>query len=349
MNRKALIEALQKVMPGIDSKETLMEGADSFMFDKDYIRTFNDFISVSYKFETGLECMVKGKEFFQILQKLESEEVKLLVLDDGKFQLSGGKTTLKMPMADKKGFEKTLADNIILSTVDWHHLPESFSKGLQNCVIFAANNDIYASLCAVSIGSDGIVSSDNFRASWYHECLDPKEPFVIPIKAAIELAKVEDIKKYAMKGSWIHFETSHGAVFSVKKTAIDFPRNAIIKFMTFDKLGEKHLFPKALLKAIGRASVISSETVDGKQFVSITLDAKGNMVVTGSKQLGEVKEKIAPDKEWSFPKGFTLNINPKYFSNILSVNREFYIKDEKYLVLRDGDFDVIVSLVSVAK
>ena len=95
MKRIELLDALRKVMPGIGEKNILLEGADSFMFDGGWLKTYNDSISVSYPFNSGIKCLVKAQELFKLLNLLETDEVKILILSDGKFQLSSGNTTLK--------------------------------------------------------------------------------------------------------------------------------------------------------------------------------------------------------------------------------------------------------------
>ena len=129
MKRIELLDALRKVMPGIGEKNILLEGADSFMFDGGWLKTYNDSISVSYPFNSGIKCLVKAQELFKLLNLLETDEVKILILSDGKFQLSSGNTTLEMIVLSSEVFS-SMVDNLALDSVSWIKLPEDFSKAL---------------------------------------------------------------------------------------------------------------------------------------------------------------------------------------------------------------------------
>ena len=351
MNRTVLIEGLKKVMPGVGEKEALIEGASSFLFEDEWIKTFNDSISVSFPLNIGVSCLVKAKELFMILNKLDSEEVKLLVLDDGKFMLSGGKTTLKMPMANLDTFETAIVDNISLAEAEWDAIPEDFMKGLKMCSLFASTNPAMPDLGGVSIGKDGVISTDNYRASWFHgeypdiDGLD--EEIMLPIRAIKELIKINDLIEFSFGASWCHFRDKNGLCFSIRKLAVDFPREDIKEFLNFEGFdkNEEYRFPATIAKSVERASILSSLTDAGREYVEIGLDKKGNLIITGSRQYGEIKEKISPSSEWSFPKDVLLKINPGYFTDFVSVDRKFYSRENKFIMMRSGEFDVIVSLV----
>jgi len=347
INRLEFVGALKKVMPGIEGKETLLEGADSFMFDNEWIKTFNDSISVSYPFKTGMNCLIKAQEFFKLLTKIESSEVEMEIEED-KLVLNAGNTNVKMVLMDSSNLV-SLVDNLSLENCQWIDLPIKFIDAVKTCIMFSTTNQTYASLCGISIGKDGIVSSDNFRAGWYHIELDVSEDFVLMTEAAKDLINIKDINQYSLGNAWIHFHSEEGLLFSVRKITIDFPRESIKDFLDFSDVinQKKYSFPDKMIKSVERAAILASVNPDGNEYVQIQLDKKNNLVIKGSKHFGEIEDKISPDNKWEFPKDFVLKMNPKYFGDLLSVDNKFYIgKEQQYILMRNGNFDSIISLIN---
>jgi len=346
MKRTELLEALRKVMPGVEEKNALLEGADSFMFDDKWVKTFNNEISASYPFDSGIKCLVKAQEFFKVVSRIESDEIKMIMLDDGKLQLSGGKTTLKMVSSDSSSI-LALVDNLALDGIKWVKLPANFISALRLTSSFATTDKAYSSLCGVSVARDGLAASDRFRAGFYSmEVRSLKKEIVLPIGAVTELIKFEDVDEFSVGEAWIHFKSKTGLQFSMRQVKIDFPRQAIREFCSVDPsvLGEKYSFPEKLSQSIEMASILTFSN-EGSEYIDLTLDAKDNLLVTGAKQYGEIKEKILKDDKWSFPKNVTLKINPKLLNRMLSLGRDFYLKENRYLLIKEGDFESILALV----
>ena len=126
MKRVELINTLKKVLPGVEDK-SIIEGANSFFFDEKWVKTFNDSIAVSYPFETGLKCSVKAQEFFKVVSKIESEDVRMVLLEDGRLQLSAGKTVVKMASMEADTILKAV-DNLSLLCLKWETLPKDFLR-----------------------------------------------------------------------------------------------------------------------------------------------------------------------------------------------------------------------------
>ncbi len=344
MERLKLVDALKKVMPGIGEKETLLEGTSSFMFDNEWIKTFNDTISVSYPFKTDIKCLVKAQEFFKILSKMENDEVTMIV-EGEKLLITSGNTSLKMVITDSSNLT-SLVDNLSLESSQWGKLPENFTTGLKSCTIFAATNKAYESLCSISVGKDGIISSDNFRAGWFHIDVDMEEEFILPIDAVKNLVQIENLIEYSQNTAWAQFRNKEGLYFSVRKISTDFPRDAIKGFLDFSfvKDSEEYSFPEKIKSAVERAAILSSVNSDGREYIEMLLDKKNNLIIKGSKQFGEIEDKIAPDEKWKFPKDLILKIDPRYFGDMLSIHNKFYVRDDKYILMRNGNFDSIVAL-----
>ena len=346
MKRLELLEALKNVMPGVEEKSTLMLGADSFMFEDKWIKTFNNEISASYPFDSGIKCLVKAKEFFKILSLIESDEVKMVMLDDSKLQLSGGNTILKMSSIDSSHILE-LVDNLSLDSIKWNKLPADFVKALNIISGFACVNKAYPSICGVSMARDGLVASDRIRGGFYSlEFRSLKNETILPIGAVFELIKLDDLEEFSIGDSWIHFKTKRGLQFSTRKFDLEFPREQIKNFLKFEDVDQtKYSFPEGLAKSIGVASVMSHLTDSGYEYIELYVDDKDQLILSGEKQNGVVKRIHKPDGKWSFPKNSKLNISPKMLADLLSLGNEFYVKEDRYLMAKIGNLDCIVSLV----
>ncbi len=346
MKRLELLNALKKVMPGIDEKASaLLEGANSFMFDNNWIKSFNDSISVSYPFEIGVKCLVKAKELFSFLNKLNTDEVKIVVLDDGKFRLSSGKATMKLAPIGEGEKIFSLVDNLSLSEIVWQKLPLKFMEALKLCQDFASNNTNYGALAGVSVGKDGLAASDRIRAAFYNMRIKTDSEFVIPIRAVRDLAKMEDLTEFFVAGSWIHFKNKDGLCFSTKKIGTDFPREAIKKMLDFSEVeNQEHSFPETLAETVSRVSVLSYVDSTGQEYVEIEKNDKGDMMVTGAAEYGEIKEKISKNTSWEFPDGVKIRVAPRSFVSLLALNKKFYIRGERHLMMKNGNFDSVMAL-----
>lgn len=346
MKRLELLEALKNVMPGVEEKNTLLQGADSFMFDGKWIKTFNNEISASYPFDSGIKCLVKAQEFYKILSLIDTDEIKMTMLSDGKLQLAGGKTVLRMVSIDSSSIRE-LVDNLSIDSIKWNKLPKDFIKALDVTSGYATNNKAYPSLCGISLGRDGLVATDKIRAGFYSlEFRSLKKEVLLPIGAANNLVKFDDLEEFSVADSWIHFRTKKGLQFSTRKVDVEFPRQGIKNLLTFEDVDKTvYSFPVNLTNSINKASVFSFSDDSGAVYIELSVKENGNLIVSGAKQYGDVEDFYEPDGKWSFPKGVTLKIMPKMLSDLLSLGNEFYVKEERYLLARFGTFDCIISLV----
>ena len=343
VNRLAFVEALNKVMPGIEKEAILLEGANSFMFDEDWIKTFNDSISVSYPFRTGVKCLIKAEEFFKVLSKLEVDEVEMEV-NDNKLVLKAGNTRIKMVMMKEDLF--LLGDSLFREDNKWFALSDKFKEALRSCVMVSTSDQMYSNLWGVSIGKDGLISSDNFRAAWYH--LNMEEEFVLPVNAAKELARIEDLIEYSQNEAWVHFHNKKGLCFSTRKINNNFPRNDIKGLLDSSKFSDEdlYIFPKGMVKLVERVSIFASPLQDREdEYIQIQLDEEGNLLIKGLREFGEIEDKIPPDGIWKFPVDFILTINPKYLWSMLSVGNEFYLSENNLILIKGANFDGAISLV----
>ena len=142
-NRKRLLEELRAVMPGVDQKAPLLEGADAFQFYGGRLYSYNDAVSVSVETHLteimagdgeevqGLEGAIRAKELLALLTKLKQEELNAAVTD-GRLRLSAKGIKAELPI-----LEATLSEKIDLLGIrsKWKPLPPEFQEALRTCAI----------------------------------------------------------------------------------------------------------------------------------------------------------------------------------------------------------------------
>jgi len=325
LNRKDLVNALGIVMPGVDNKGLAgITGGDSFVFDGQWIKTYNDSVAVSYPFETGISCTVKADKLYQSLNKMKGDEISL-ELGDNVLTVKCGITTLSAPVFEDSNVNQKIVDNLTLEGVEWKDLPKGFIEGLKSSIFSVSSNTAYGSLCGVCFESSNILSSDNFRATWsiISEMVDG---FLLPSTSAKELLKLNGLEKYFVTDSWVHFMSDKGVIFSVRLWSNDFPVDRIKELFPTKEIGSKYIFPEELVESINRVSNLSYEDDGFNAYggsVKLTR-VKDNLIVKGEKGGFKIEDKIKIDKK-TFPAKFDVMLPYESLKDILNRTREFYL------------------------
>ena len=81
IEKSKMISILKKCLSGVETKDNLLlEGADTLLFDGEYVHTYNDTISVSVKLTesmNGLKGAIKADELYKIISKLLAESLRI--------------------------------------------------------------------------------------------------------------------------------------------------------------------------------------------------------------------------------------------------------------------------------
>ena len=87
VQKKALMESLKMAMPGIETGNSTLSGADAFIFHSGRIYSYNDLISVAVPIEQAglveesIEGAVHADEFFKVISKFPSDEIEFEVAE----------------------------------------------------------------------------------------------------------------------------------------------------------------------------------------------------------------------------------------------------------------------------
>lgn len=83
VEKAKLIESLKKVMPGVESGSTVIDGADQLLFTGASVSSYNGEVAVSAPCNTeNLSFSVKGADFYNLVARMSDVMVAIEVVDN---------------------------------------------------------------------------------------------------------------------------------------------------------------------------------------------------------------------------------------------------------------------------
>lgn len=327
IKKTELLEALSKVKPALSNK-AIIEQTDHFIFDNDFVRTYNDEIAISYPFKSGIKAAVKASEFYKLVSKIDKEKI----------DLSSDGPNINISVSDKEKGRIISQTEIICPAVEissrrWMPLPKEFTAGIRLCSFSADKNMLMRELTCLFIKDEFIVSSDNFRATKYIMTGKFPVPILLPATIATELSKY-DAEKYIIEDSWIHFKNKEEIIFSSRIVLGEYPEQV---FDLFNPEGDKVEIPKDLKSGVDKAGVFV-EGINSDDL--ICLEAKdGTMTCRGEGTLGEWNS----DYEIKYKKEFKAKVSSEALKEILSYTSDMTVSEDK-LYFKADNFEHVICL-----
>jgi hypothetical protein len=344
MKRKELEKALSFALPGTEKMAS--GGMDQVLFDGEWIRSYNETLSVSYPFKADIEIAVKAEEFYKIVRKMSGEEVDLK-LDEKKLIVSNKSTKLTL-YALPAGAYKQLKDNILSLKVDeWSPIPKGFAEGLPLSLLSGLTDSHLGRISGVAFRGNSIVSTDNFQVGHYQmESGITDELFRLKLSSVEGLIRLRKDFEFvsiiiAESVPWLSLKAKDGIVISVRiLAATGYPIDEIIgeidKHIDKDQAGYE--FPKGLEEALDRVEVLAyEEDEDFKTLICLKTEG-GNLVVSSKRSFGEIEDRIPWDVE--LPQG-EFYTSPGWLKRILKITRKFKICS-KGLIFSEPKFQYLM-------
>lgn len=300
INKAELQTALEKVKPGLASKE-LIEQSTSFAFLGDRVVTYNDEISISHPIKgmEGMQGAITAKALYDFLSRVKQEEIDLS-LEKNQVVIKAGRSKAGLIFEQ----EVRLPIEEIGQIGKWKKLPEDFRDGLKLCHPCCSRDMSRPVLTCVNIVDDRIEAANSFQIIQYRMKKKlPGKGFLIPASAAKELVRYE-IQELSLGESWGHFRTPNGTIFSCRTVEGGFPE--IEAFLRMD--GSEFSFPEAMKEALIRADVFARKESAADDPPVVTVRVKGGGLELSSKnEYGWFQEKMKTrHKEADF--SFTVGI-----------------------------------------
>lgn len=335
VQRDFLLEGLKKCLPGIEQGSSLIEGADDFIFTKNWVHSYNGNVSVSVPFEMDIEGAVRAQEFYNIISKLPSGELTIIQKKEEKIWLiKTGKIRIELVLMEQEldNYVKELA----LGNVKWFDLPENFEEAMK-CCRMNTQSDAYG---GIFIKNNIVCSTDGRRINRF-QLEKEMETFWIRDNSAGELLKLGDLEQYGVSSAWVHFKSGETFFSCMRLADGNFP------FEKMEKVLEKHIqvdsdisntLPDGVDMAIDRASAMSME-VSGYKAVRMILGTD-SVEIFSQRFAGSYSEKIPwekPFKKGIAPVSVLIDCDSARYALIRS--KKFYVKQVEKNTVRLVFFD----------
>jgi len=298
VKRSELLKALKQCLPGIENGNSVLEGADLFVFSKGFVCSYNDVISVSVPvkseglLEESVEGAVRAEEFYGIINKFNGDLIEFTV-EKEKWILKSGKAKAELVLMSGDFTERF--ESIAPSGKKWLEISSEFTQGLGICKMSNNKNDV----SGLFITSKDITSTDGLQINHFNYKGADFDNFWISDESVSELLKVGVLTHIQLKGSWAHFQTDDNTTFSVKTLQAEkYPYEKIIEAINKHKKTKDSVsatFPKELFDAIDRASNFYMDISDSRA-VRLVINPK-RILVTAERPSGKYEEKVSWDKE----------------------------------------------------
>lgn len=329
IERNNFLKVLKQVMPGVETGNVILEGADTFIFENGYIHSYNDNISVSILFPItdregeNISGAIKAKDFYELISRLSDDSFKL-ISKTNEWIIKSGNARAELTLLESSivGHVK----NLLPTEISWIPLPEQFIEGISICR-FSSNKSV---LAGIFVDKDFIITTDEIRISSYQMKEEIVEPFWITDLASTELLKLGGIKKYFVSKSWVHFLTDEGVIFSCKRLAQEkYPIDKIKQLIASHVKGKEdigNILPENLMSAIHRAGALS-QNIESFDTIRLTF-TQDHIEVFSQRPSGKYIEIV----EWSkpFEKEFmpiSIFVDYVMIENGIKFSNSFYLKE----------------------
>ncbi len=304
INKAELQTALEKVKPGLASKE-LIEQSTSFAFLGDRVVTYNDEISISHPIKgmEGMQGAITAKALYDFLSRVKQEEIDLS-REKNQVVIKAGRSKAGLIFEQ----EVRLPIEEIGQIGKWKKLPEDFLPALSLCYPACSRDMSRPVLTCVNVRGDKVEASDSYQIIQYQ--LKKKMPgnFLIPASSVRELIKY-DIQEISLGENWVHFRTLEGPIFSCRTVEGEFPD--VERFLDIE--GDEFTFPGDMRESLNRANVFAKKETDASTIPTVKVKAKnGELILTAQNEYGWFEERLKTehkDAKFSFSIGIEFLIS----------------------------------------
>lgn len=328
IQKKELLENLKMAMPGIETGSATLQGADLFVFYDGKIFTYNDSISVTVPIQSEgllaekIEGCVKAEEFYKVISKFPSDEIKFSVTENKTWLLKCGKAKAEMTLLDFDYLSRI--KNIAPKEDSWNDLDDDFVSGIGSCKMSSNKTK----LAGVYVEDDCVVSTDGNQMNYYNLKEKKLPKFWISDNSVSEILKLKKLVAMQLQGTWAHFKSEDGTLFSIKTLQADsFPYEQVKMIIDTSDPSKSMLhakFPKELFNAIDRAVSFSMD-ISEHSAVRLVI-SKEKIEVSSERSAGKYNEKVAWDEEIKTDfEPFTVYVDAQMMQFVSQRTVEFYL------------------------
>jgi hypothetical protein len=326
LNKNEFLSAMKKAMPGVESSNTILQGADTYIFHNGYIYTYNDAISVSVHFPItnkageNISAAIKAKDFYDLISRYEGDSLTIIPKND-----------MWIIKSENARAEITLLENNLIERIEgikidpkqFKKIPDRFMEGMAICN-FSSKSQLSGLFCSDQV----MVSADELKINWYGLNDAFTTSFWITNDAVNNLLKLNEITKYHVSDSWVHFMTKDKTIFSCKRLVQDkYPFDKINELVDSHKKVKEDIsneLPNKLIDAVNRAAALSTNI---ESFDTVKLTFTPEMIeVFAQRPSGKYTENVPWEKP--FKKEFdpiSIFVDYQMIENGIKYSKSFYL------------------------
>lgn len=320
-NKEDLLSKLEIIQPGLATKDMIQQ-ANSFLFYKNRVATYNDEMFCSMDCNIGFKGAVQAVPLLGILRKFQEEIIDVEANGSNLVVQGKRKKTAKIRSESKIYFRL----NKIEQPEEWYPLPEEFSDAINLVQSCASKDTNYYNLTCIHITPKWIEAFDNVQVARHKIKMEMEHPVLVS-RDSLKHITTMGPTEFGVTPSWLHFRNSVGLWAGFRCTQAEYPNTTPVLKLH----GEKLVFPKGLREAVERAEIFSAESTDDN-LVEVRLQP-GRMDIKGKGSAGSYHEPLKAD--YDGPKiGFLTT--PKLLSEVCSQHNECEVEDDKMIVRGTG-------------
>lgn len=344
IEKKDLLDIIQKVMPAVD-KKAIVEEMGHLVFDGQYVLTYNDKVAISYPMPEGFDisCGVVAADFVAAVKGIRTKEVTLNHTDNG-LVVYGGKYNTVLPFYDQNKIIELHASLDIDSIWDQLiELPEGFIDGLRVCKYAASDNlDNPKGVYAVKIDGGVIFATDGYQATRYPINDIGLELCFIQKTFIDGIVNFEPVYAF-FNNSWAFFLNEAQAMMScrVSNVAHAYPPNVDQVFQEFEGGFQ---FTEALDEELSSLEFFSEGTDKADKSINITIESSGKCILSTESKRGSVS--VETEVKGFSGEQVSFIINPGALRETISHNGFMHVS-ERFLSLRTDNFEHVAALKAV--
>lgn len=352
IQKKELLDILSKCMPGVETGKNSIEGANTFIFTKGNVFTFNDSISVTVPLKLSglmdeLEGAVSANEFYKIIQKMPKDEIEI-ESSEKSWHLKSGRSKIEVNLidCDYSKLEKNLD-----RSGKWQNVAEDFLSALKICSI-NSNKTKYS---GIVVRGNSAYSTDGVQMN--KATMKTEMPsFWISDSMVKELLKLNKLDKIQQTGNWLHFKTGN-IYFSVKVLDISqYPIDTVEKVLdsSEEKAGKTEFqFPKKIKEVIDRASSFAGKE---QEYDVVKINVTEEKIFISSQCFaGKFKESVKWDSDIKGIEPFMIYVDSTMILEMLSRTSKFKLvegpvkdgkKTNRLLFVSENSVNLMVTISS---
>lgn len=294
--KSLLVRDLGRCMPGIAVGQISLDGADCFVFENNYVHTYNSAISISEKLSQEFpNGVVNAVDFYNAIQKFPTDDCELNEVSSesgNSWLITCGKIRLTINLLDSKDIMERF-NNILPDESSWLPLDgKEFQSQLRLC--FMPGNK--SKFSGIMFKGDDLLSTDGWQINKGKLGVTFPKFVWINNDAVRNLMGWDSFTALQVNKTWLQFKTEQDLVFSVKmlyseSVPIDTILSSIQKIEAMENIGSG-TFTEAFFKAIDRASGFSQKVED---YDNIELLFDENGVTVRSHKVSGAYEELVED------------------------------------------------------